>query len=300
MSSDLIKSPFNLADDEAYIQWKLRKTADYPAHVRQLIAPINKPTCLSNQEKKRILDLCGQTNMAVYQLDPAHSYSKMDIAALAAQLGLKRLDCNLLADSDCFTTLRHDPAKNKRGYIPYSNRRINWHTDGYYNAPDKTIFGMLLHCERPADIGGENALLDHEMAYIMLRDENPEYVRLLMQPDAMTIPANTEPGAVVRGEQSGPVFSVTPAGHLHMRYTARTRSIRWKENVREAVEALGELLKSDSPWKFTVKLRKGQGLVCNNVLHTRTDFDQYVEQSERLLYRARFHDRIEGARIGPM
>jgi len=295
MYPDPAQSPFDLASNEAYARWREYKIASYPAQARQLIVSVDQPGRLSRGEKKQILDLCNRANMAVYQLDPARSYSKTDIATLAAQLGLKHLDCNPLSDSDCITTLRHDPAKNKRGYIPYSNRRINWHTDGYYNAPEKTVFGMLLHCEQPADSGGGNALLDHEMAYIMLRDQNPEHVRLLMQPDAMTIPANTEPGAGKRAERSGPVFSVTPAGHLHMRYTARTRSIRWKDNARESAEALGELLNGDSPWKFTLTLRKGQGLVCNNILHTRTDFDRHVEQSRRLLYRARFNDRIEGA-----
>ncbi len=295
MSASAGQNPFDLDDNKAYARWKQGKIAGYPAQARQLVVPVRQPGRLSNGEKARLLDRCGRANMAVYQLDPGRSYGKPEIAALAAQLGLRRLDCNLLADRDCITTLRHETAKAKRGYIPYSNRRINWHTDGYYNAPENRILGMLLHCEQPADSGGENVLLDHEMAYIMLRDHNPDFVRLLMQPDAMSIPANTEPGARVRGERSGPVFAVTPAGHLHMRYTARTHSIRWKENTREAARALAALLNGESPWQLKLRLGKGQGLVCNNILHTRTEFDQHAEQSRRLLYRARFLDRIEEA-----
>ena len=303
MRSTTRNNPFDLDKHDAYSSWKRARIENYPT-LPELVTPIADPAQLTRHERNRIKDLCARANMAIYQLDPDIDYSKKEIAALARQLGLKRLDHNLLADEDSLTTLRYDPAKNKRGYIPYSNRRINWHTDGYYNAPDKTIFGMLLHCEQPAAEGGENVLLDHEMAYIMLRDIDPEYIRLLMQPDAMTIPANTESrtesGEAVRGKRSGPVFSVTPRGNLHMRYTARTRSIEWKENTLDAVNALTDVLNMDSPWKFCVKLGKGQGLVCNNILHTRTGFDQHAESSNRLLYRARYHDRIEDANTAPI
>ena len=36
-------------------------------------------------------------------------------------------------------------------------------------------------------------------------------------------------------------------------------------------------------------LQSGQGLICNNVLHTRSGFET---DSPRLLYRARYFDRI--------
>ena len=41
-----------------------------------------------------------------------------------------------------------------------------------------------------------NALLDHEIAYLLMRDANPEYVRALMQEDVMLILKN-----VVDGEE---------------------------------------------------------------------------------------------------
>ena len=36
----------------------------------------------------------------------------------------------------------------------------------------RRIRSMILHCVRPAAEGGVNALMDHEMAYIALRDES--------------------------------------------------------------------------------------------------------------------------------
>ena len=135
-------------------------------------------------------------------------------------------------------------------FIPYSNKPIKWHTDGYYNTPERQIRGMHLHCVQSSAEGGENALLDHEIAYLLMRDENPDFIRALMQPDAMTIPARVEEDGVARPDAVGPVFSVHPeSGDLHMRYTARTRSIAWKQDdlTLAAVAFLEKLLASDLP-----------------------------------------------------
>jgi alpha-ketoglutarate-dependent taurine dioxygenase len=156
---------------------------------------------------------------------------------------------------------------------------------------------MVLHCARPAAAGGENALLDHEILYLLLRDENPAYIAALMQPDAMTIPANIEDGVEIRPAQSGPVFSVDDSsGRLHMRYTARTRSIVWKQDpmTQAAVKMLEALLAADLPYIFRHRLEPGQGVICNNVLHTRTAFENGADAAQqRLVYRARYYDRVQ-------
>jgi hypothetical protein len=107
----------------------------------------------------------------------------------------------------------------------------------------------------------------------------------------MTIPANTGEGMEPRPAQSGPVFS-EDGGALHMRYTARTRSIEWRadEATRAARERLNAILESASPYVFTLRLEGGQGLVCNNVLHDRSAFAD--GSPGRLVYRARYLDRI--------
>jgi hypothetical protein len=121
-----------------------------------------------------------------------------------------------------------------------------------------------------------------------------------MQPDAMTIPAREEEGEVARGDQSGPVFSVDAAGFLHMRYTARTRSIAWRDDsaTRQAVAFLQATLDAPPgtcPWVLRIRMSPGMGLVCNNVLHDRAGFSDAADapsDRRRLLYRARFCDRI--------
>jgi hypothetical protein len=78
-----------------------------------------------------------------------------------------------------------------------------------------------------------------------------------------------------------------------MRYTARTRSIVWKDDAdtKEAVAFLEKLLASDVPYLFRLTLQPGMGLLCNNVLHDRSGFVD-DPQHPRLLYRARYLDRI--------
>jgi len=212
---------------------------------------------------------------------------------LGAQFGLHRLDANWLAGEDGVSEIRVFADGTRKLYIPYTDRPIKWHTDGYYHPPEWQIRGMVLHCVRAAASGGENRLLDHEMAYLLLRDEDPDHIRALMQPDAMLIPERVDEKDGVRPAQSGPVFSLDGEGNLHMRYTARTRSIAWKPDaaLQAAIVALERLLNLDTTHVFQVRLEAGMGLLCNNVLHDRAAFSDDPER-QRLLYRARYLDRI--------
>lgn len=154
---------------------------------------------------------------------------------------------------------------------------------------------MLLHCKHPAETGGESLIMDHEIAYILLRDKNPDLINALMEEDAMTIPANILDGEIIRKAQTGPVFSISESGQLHMRYSARKRNIEWKqtEPILEAVDFLENLFKSDSPYILKHTLRSGEGLICRNILHRRTSFvDSEDTDKKRLLYRGRYFDSI--------
>ncbi len=288
------RGPFSLDDEPAYRRWREAKLADHPASLAELQVTIRDPLQLSAAERHALGECCRRANMAIYRLrrpqgDPA---DKEGIRALGAQLGLLRLHHNLCADEDGISSLRVVNAGQRHTYIPYSSRPISWHTDGYYHPPGQRIRGMLLHCVQPAARGGDNALLDPEIAYIHLRDSNPDYIYALMHPRAMTIPANDVEDGEPRPAQSGSVFSVDEAGHLHMRYTARTRSIEWRDDAdtRAATACLNAFLASDSPWIFRHRLAAGEGLICNNVLHNRSAFED--GETPRLLYRARYLDRV--------
>jgi hypothetical protein len=290
-------NPFDLDDDAAYRRWRAWKLSVAAAGADELLVDLADPRALTKAERDALLDRLVRTNMAIYR-SPMREADPELPRRLGAQLGLVRLDTNWLAEEDGISHIRVSAQTDGRGgFIPYTDRAIRWHTDGYYHPGERRIRGMILHCVRPARGGGINALLDHELAYIALRDRSPAHIHALMQPDAMTIPARMDDAgedSVARPAQSGPVFSVdVQDGALHMRYTARTRSIEWKADpaTRAAVQALEAVLAGGTPGILHARLEPGMGLVCNNVLHDRSAFDDDPAQP-RLLYRARYLDRV--------
>lgn len=289
-----LQNPFALEATEAYATWRERKLANYPRQIEDLIVEVRDPRALTASEHDAILQRCRKANMAIYASRCGSDPDKDIPRLLGNQFGMSHLDSNLLAEEDGITKLAVSEASERQLYIPYTNRPIKWHTDGYYNPDSRQIRGMLLHCVSSAIEGGENALMDHEIAYLLMRDANPELIRAFMQHDAMTIPARMEEEQIARAAETGPVFSTHPVtGDLHMRYTARTRSIEWKQNpdTLAAVSFIEQLLASDSPYVFRGKLEPGMGLICNNVLHDRSGFNDSPVHP-RVLYRARYYDRI--------
>jgi alpha-ketoglutarate-dependent taurine dioxygenase len=287
-------APFDLDNEADYMAWREQKLLAYPTDIEALIIEINDPCQLTSTEFEALHACCRKTNMAIYAGPTGSDPDKTIPKSLGKQFGLTELDYNMGADDDGVTALKVVEGKWRGGYIPYTNRPIHWHTDGYYNLPERQIHGLQLHCVSAAASGGENALLDHEIAYIHLRDKNPEYIRALMAANVMTIPPNNENGEQLRPARSGPVFSVLEDGNLHMRYTARTRSIEWSPDpfTRAAVKTLEAFLDSSSPYIYRATLQPGQGLISNNVLHDRSGFDDNTEHT-RQLYRLRYYQRIK-------
>jgi alpha-ketoglutarate-dependent taurine dioxygenase len=290
-----MQNQFDLDDVASYQRWRERKLADAIVDTGELIVEINDPRALSEAEHAALLDRCRRSNMVIYATRNPASANEETVRRLGSQFGLNSLDANWLAGEQGVTrvTVYADDGQ-RQAYIPYTDRAIKWHTDGYYNLPERRIRGMVMHCVQSAGQGGENRLLDHEIAYLILRDRNPDFIRALSAADAMTIPERTDEQGVARAAQTGPVFSVDPAnGMLHMRYTARTRSIVWKQDATTlaAVAALEQLLASELPHIHNLLLEPGMGLLCNNVLHDRAAFDDDAT-APRLLFRARYHERI--------
>ena len=288
-------SPFNLENDDAYHRWRDAKLAGYPQSLGDLVVEVRNPRQFSDIELAELRRRVERSNMVIYAGATGDDPDKAIARRAGEQLGLTQMDANYLSDDDGLTSLTVNPGGERAKYIPYTDRPISWHTDGYYNLPERQIRGLLLHCVRSAASGGENALMDQEVAYILLRDADPEHIRALMSADAMSIPPGKDSEGGARGDAVGPVFAYHAASDsLHMRFTARKRNIRWSEApaVQAALKLLTDLLASDSPYIFRGRLESGMGLLCNNVLHDRTGFNDPENASRRLLYRARYFDRI--------
>jgi len=283
---------FDLSCTRDYEIWRQFKLNALYKNVEALKVEIVDPYSLTPEENTAITQRCAAYGAAIYQLSDVSLQDKTLVHQLGQQLGLLSLDGNLRSDEDNVSSLQ---VRSQQGnqYIPYTNKPLSWHTDGYYNAADKQIWTIIMHCVSPAAGGGVNSLLDHEILYIYLRDENPLWIEALMHPQAMTIPSNIEDGKEIRAAVAGPVFSVDKiSGRLHMRYSARKRNIEWRDDVltQHAVEKINELL-ADESITLKYRLNAGEGIICNNVLHNRTGFDDSDTQ-QRLMYRARYYDQI--------
>jgi alpha-ketoglutarate-dependent taurine dioxygenase len=276
-----------------YSEWRAAKLADYPLLADDLIVDIDGLTSMDDNAEKAIRSKCKRANMAIYSCRDT-SVDRSAVRSFAARFGLTRLDHHLCANADGVSELTAASSGRRVGYVPYSHHSLSWHTDGYYNERSNQVRAVVLHCAQDATKGGENALLDPEIAYIRLRDANPAFITAFEHPACITIPANIEDGREIRPEVSGPVFSYGSGGKLHMRYSARKKNIRWRDDTTTtaAREFLSELLADESGPILRYKLKPGQGLISNNVLHNRTAFED-VPSQKRLLYRARFFDRIE-------
>lgn len=278
---------------ERLSRWLDQRLQRCPRRIEDLVVEVGDPLRFTAAEHAALAERLRGCGMAIYASGCAEADASMP-RAVGRAFGLQRLDANWLADDGGISHLQVQPGiAAGQDYIPYTNRALGWHTDGYYNPADRQIHALLLHCVRPAAAGGRNRLLDHELATALLMQRDPELVRALFHPQAMSIPPRIEADGSERPRQTGPVLRVTPSGALHMRYTARTVSIDWRDDAATlaAAAALRELLADPATPVVQGRLEAGWGLICANVLHDRSAFVD-DPAAPRLLFRARYFDAL--------
>jgi len=287
-------SPYLLENEGEYQAWRARKL-NYRQEVSATrVFELDQQGRLSRSMLPLLRKQVAAYNFVIFQ--SVGELGKAEFLALNRQFGLVALDANLGADEDKVTSLQVVGDTDSRArYIPYTNRAMNWHTDGYYNPFARRIDAFALYCVNQAARGGGNYLFDHEMMYMLIRDRSPSALVALMRNDMLRIPANVQQNQVIRAEESGPVFSLQSSScMLSMRYTSRPQNIVWKtdKNSTAALNLVREILMQGSAM-VEVQLQPRQGIVCNNVLHGRQAFHDTLDQPARLIYRARYHDAID-------
>ena len=291
----VIAPQFDLQNADAYGRWRTQKLR---AAAPPVMVDIADPYHLSPAEHGALIAQARQHNLAGFRFRTPPTDSQGALIAFGRALGLQRLDANLCAGEQAISALTDLGDQPGRHYIPYTNRPLSWHTDGYYNTDDAQVCAWLLYCAQPAAEGGDNEVLDHDIAYIRLRDQDPALIAALSAAETFAIPPNEADGETLRPEQSGPVFGPAPGGQaLHMRYTARRRNIRWADDAATtaARQALDALFSAGDEHMYRKRLEAGEGLLSNNVLHMRHGFtDDPDPARRRLMYRARYFDRIAG------
>jgi len=288
-------SPYLLENEIAYQQWRNHKL-EIRAQTRPTqVFSLNARGLLADAQLADVRQQVDAYNFIIFETQDAN-FGKHEFLALNRQFGLRDLDTNLGADDDKVTALHVVSESDRRAqYIPYTNRAMNWHTDGYYNPHGRRINAFALYCVNQSARGGGNYLFDHEMMYLLIRDQSTELLEALMHDDLMRIPANVQDNQVVRDEESGPVFSLQPRScALNMRYTSRPHNIVWKSDKcsQRALNLVREILMQGEAM-IEIRLHAGQGIICNNILHGRQAFQDDPEGPARLVYRARYHDAID-------
>ena len=271
------------AKSAEFLRWAEEKERDIPHNIDGIIVNIHDINNVKISEIAKIKETINKCNSCIYSSKIALK-SNTNLLKFVESVGMRTYDRNNIESNEISTITPLE--SNKINYIPYTNKSLNWHTDGYYDK--KSIFSWLLHCVHPATHGGENYLLDHELAlreYVLRYDD----VNNLMSEDALTIPESKDTS---RSEISTYIFSIkNQYKKLHMRFSMRKDNIGTSPKAGDAVTKLKEIIENDcAKYSLTYKLQKNEGIITNNILHGRKAFKD--DKVKRKLLRIRSYERL--------
>ena len=271
------------AKSPEFLRWAEEKEKNIPRNINGILVNIHDINNVKTSEITKIKETINKYNSCIYSSKIALK-SNTDLLKFVELVGMKTYDCNNIESSKITTITPLE--NNKINYIPYTDKSLNWHTDGYYDK--KSIFSWLLHCVNPATQGGENYLLDHELAlreYVFSNDDIDD----LMAGDALTIPESKDTS---RSEISTYVFSFkNQYKKLHMRFSMRKDNIGTSPKASVAVTKLKKIIENDcAKYSLTYKLQKNEGIITNNILHGRKAFKD--DMVKRRLLRIRSYERL--------
>lgn len=271
------------AKSAEFLRWAEEKEKNIPQNTDGILVNIHDINNVKISEVSKIKEIINKYNCCIYSSKTVLK-SNTNLLKFVELVGMKTYDCNNIESNEIstITSLQN----NKVNYIPYTDKSLNWHTDGYYDR--KSIFSWLLHCVNPAAQGGENYLLDHELAlreYVLKNDD----INNLMAEDAITIPESKD---TLRSEISTYIFSLkNQYKKLHMRFSMRKDNIGTSPKASSAVIKLREIIENDcAKYSLTYKLQKNEGIITNNILHGRKAFKD--AKVNRKLLRIRSYERL--------
>lgn len=271
------------AKSAEFLRWAEEKERNIPHNIDGIIVNIHDINNVKISEIAKIKETINKCNSCIYSSKIALK-SNTNLLKFVESIGMKTYDRNNIESNEISTITPLE--NNKINYIPYTDKSLNWHTDGYYDK--KSIFSWLLHCVHPATHGGENYLLDHELAlreYVLRYDD----INNLMSEDALTIPESKDTS---RSEISTYIFSIkNQYKKLHMRFSMRKDNIGTSPKAGDAVIKLKQTIENDcAKYSLTYKLQKNEGIITNNILHGRKAFKD--DKVKRKLLRIRSYERL--------
>ena len=271
------------AKSAEFLRWAEEKERNIPHNIDGIMVNIHDINNVKISEIAKIKETINKCNSCIYSSKIALK-SNTNLLKFVQSVGMRTYDRNNIESNEISTITPLE--NNKINYIPYTDKSLNWHTDGYYDK--KSIFSWLLHCVHPATHGGENYLLDHELAlreYVLRHDD----INNLMSEDALTIPESRDTS---RSEISTYIFSIkNQYKKLHMRFSMRKDNIGTSPKAGDAVTKLKQTIENDcAKYSLTYKLQKNEGIITNNILHGRKAFKD--DKVKRKLLRIRSYERL--------
>ena len=271
------------AKSAEFLRWAEEKEKNIPQNTDGISVNIHDINNVKISEIAKIKEIIYKYNSCIYS-SKVTLKNNTNLLKFVESVGMRTYDCNNIESNEISTITPLQ--NNKINYIPYTDKSLNWHTDGYYDK--KSIFSWLLHCVNPAAQGGENYLLDHELAlreYVLRNDD----INNLMAEDALTIPESKDTS---RSEISTYIFSFkNQYKKLHMRFSMRKDNIGTSPKANSAMTKLREIIENDcAKYSLTYKLQKNEGIITNNILHGREAFKD--DKVKRKLLRIRSYERL--------
>ena len=275
-------------NSDDYRRWRDRKLAGFTSDMDKLMVEIKNPHKLTESEINLSSTIINQSNLLFFELKEDNDDIKSSLMKLAKQFGMGNFEILESSEKSGLTKIEVSAeSKVKSEYVPYTNKSLNWHTDGYYNEANDPILSWLLFCQSNSSSGGDNKFMDHEIAYILFNEQS-ENIRDLTDDKAFIIPENIHSG---RKAVSSYVFKLLDE-KLHMRFSMRQKNIIWRDNIRESVELLKSIIRENESYQIKYKLEPNQGVISNNIIHMRTSFTNTTNKN-RLLYRLRSKKRVD-------
>ena len=271
-----------------YRRWRDRKLAGFTSDMDKLMLEIKNPYKLTDSEIKISSAIINQSNLLFFELKEDNGDIKSSLMKLAEQFGMGNFEILESSEKSGLTKIEvSTESRVKSEYVPYTNKSLNWHTDGYYNEANDPILSWLLFCQSNSSSGGENKFMDHEIAYILFNDRSDD-IKELTDDNAFIIPENIQNG---REAVSSYVFRFLDE-KLHMRFSMREKNIIWRDDIRASVELLKSIIRENESYQIKYRLEPNQGVFSNNIIHMRTSFTNTTNKN-RLLYRLRSKKRID-------
>ena len=272
------------AKSKDFNSWASKKELNIPSNINDLKVYLENINHVSRDEISQIKEKLAKYNCCIYA-SKTDLDTNANLISFARLLGMKTFDSHNI-DGEAISTISADKTINNMRYIPYTDKALNWHTDGYYDK--KPIFSWILHCIEPALSGGENFLLDHELAireYVLKHDD----ISRLMNKDTFSIPIDD---VANRGATSSYICDMNNEYRkLHMNFSMRKENITFDKDSESAVLKLIKIIKEDcKKYHLTYKLSKSEGIVSNNILHGRNAFKDGLVM--RKILRIRSHERL--------